>query len=114
MDAMTFGINIDYQMLTSTVVIGETFATPITYSYSSTAGFQASIGGVMITTYPSPSQILSSNSWIIDSKVAIIDSSMSSTIVPQSLYTFILNQVLVASIGYYYDKTLGSNVMSCN
>lgn len=82
MDSMTFGINIDYQMSTSTVVIGETFATPMTYSYSSTVGFQASIGGVMITTYPSPLAILSTSSWVLDSKVAKIDSATSTTIIP--------------------------------
>lgn len=54
MDAMTFGINIDYQMLLSTVVIGETFVTPMTYTYSNTLGFQTTIGGLMITTYPNP------------------------------------------------------------
>ena len=45
----------------------------------------------MVTTYPSPSQIVNSVSWILDSLVAKIDSSMSSTIIPKSLYSFVLS-----------------------
>lgn len=109
---MTFNVNIDYQTQTSNIVIGSTQQS--TYDYSSTLGFRAKISGVMITSLKNPSSILSTYSWIVDSKDALIETAYSSTIVAASAYNLVMTQILNQSIGYYYDKIIGSYVMSCN
>jgi len=69
----------------------------------------------MITTNSSPKDHVNSEpSWSLAPLVAKIDSSISSTTIPKSLYTFVIEFVLKSSIGYYYDKTLKTYVMSCN
>jgi len=69
----------------------------------------------MITTISSPSdKVNSAATWKLTPLVANIDSSISSTVVPKSLHSFVLEFVLKSSIGYYYDKTLNTYVMSCN
>lgn len=52
--------------------------------------------------------------WELTSAFGYLDSTIQETYLPDSEYEFIMDNLMQASIGYYFDTDLDSYVMSCN
>lgn len=64
----------------------------------------------MASTINDPSKV----SWGIAETYAYFDSTISSTYMPADIYDFVFKELLVSSIGFYFDADLGMYVMGCN
>jgi len=49
----------------------------------------------------------------LDSKFAYLDSTLDATYVPNSQFDFVMTQLLLSSIGYYFESDLNAYVLNC-
>jgi hypothetical protein len=113
MDSLLFSLAVDLGD-DSTLSIGESSSSPTWYTSADPDGllWGANVVGFMVTT--NPSTYVLRNSWILESKFGYIDTSSMMTFVPTSYWSFVMDEILSSSIGYYFDTDLDTYVLSCD
>lgn len=53
------------------------------------------------------------NSFILEGKTAYVDTSSMITYVPTTYWTYVMDEILEPSIGFYFDTDLETYVLSC-
>lgn len=113
MDSLYFSLAVDLGD-DSTLSIGETSSSPTWYTSTDPDAllWGANVVGFMVTT--NPSTYVLRNSWILESKFGYIDTSSMMTYIPTSYWSFVMDEILDSSIGYYFDTDLDTYVLSCD
>jgi len=66
----------------------------------------------MVTTQPTTDVL--TRSWQLTPYPMVIDTSSLATYIPKDYYTFVMKEALEASVGFFYDTTLETYVVSCD
>jgi hypothetical protein len=105
--------SLEVQLLqTSVLEIGSTSSSPQWYPSADSSLYAANIVGFMVTR--SPDATVLRNSWVLDAKLAIIDTTSKVTLIPVTYFDFVMEQVMQYSRGFYYDSDLETYVLSCD
>ena len=111
MDEQKFYLSVDFGG-DSEVFFGQESSAAAWYTSESTDKWSAYVDGFMVTGEPSTAVL--SNSWALDDKLAIFDTSSMITWIPHTYFDFVMEQILDLSIGFYYDSDLETYVLSCD
>jgi len=61
-----------------------------------------------------PTNDVLTSSWILNEKLAVIDTSSAVTQIPKTYYSFVMERLLQTSVGFYFDTDLQTYVLSCD
>ena len=98
---------------TSVFSVGGVSSGPEYIASTSSSEWTADVEGLMVTG--TPSKTVLRNSFSLTNRYPVtIDTASMYTWVPPTYWNFFMRQVLDNSIGYYFDSTLQTYVMSCD
>lgn len=111
LDTRYFSLEVQLQQ-TSVFEIGSTSSSPVWYPSADSSLYAANIVGFMVTR--SPDTTVLRNSWVMDAKLAVIDTTSKVTLIPETYFDFVMEQLMQYSRGFYFDTDLDTYVMSCD
>lgn len=110
-DDLLFSMKVDLGG-SSTLALGQSSASPQWYPSKRTNIFAADIVGFMVSN--SPTTDVLTNSFILEAKTALIDTSSMATFIPTTYFATVMDELLKTSIGFFFDTDLETYVISCD